>query len=1085
MSKKNREEKDSGTIRVDNVNNDEEAGTVRMDSDDSTQRVSMDSTQRMSVGQGQSDSGTVRLDQEELNQNAITDEGSRKTGNLFANGHVIEINGGKYVVDSVISCNTGEGNIYKVIKDRKTFVLKHYKENFKPPVNVLEKIKSNPANNVIKVFEFGNFSGQWFEIMEYAEGGTLNEYIKETGAINDIAKLKDIIKQIAEGLDHLHKKVKIIYQDLKPLNIYFRDKERKNLILADFGISNIITGADNLVEVSASATTIYAAPDLACVAGQTSVIVGPAVDYYALGITMLQLWLGKKPFSGMSDAQYSQKIRYKNVDFPEDMDSNYKELIKGFIDPDPISRWGAAHIKKWIAGESLQSNYKKTTLKYETMHYNDKESYSNPEELADLLEKDPDRGITYLYKGVIAKWLEDAGDHYNLVRINDILAAVTDEKDKRTALFASVYALNPRKPFISCSKISCETLPQIADALMADAEYYMKALQNKKNFFYLFLIATEGQNGMIIADLYHKYFVDYSPKRALNLIFLQLQEDNGKSIKIGSKIYQSPDEIAGETDSGQIALIKKAVQEKDSLFLVWLSANFGDYFGSTDEFKALPAADKLFLLGQLPFLSYKELISNWQTESISDLIKLINSNPGREDLFAIYSKQGLPINGQMQELDWKPTPICYLVKFFRTIIKDEKTGFDLLRTLIKNGADINENAGDGTLPLVNAIRQRDIALTKMLLDLGADPDKSSKNGITPIIRAISRITGMSHEEDDKIVRIKLADLLLNYKVKLNIVDDGDVPLVSVNYMEGCQELYDLVVRMVGAGADVNLRDNDNHTSLTGACCYYVQSVQDGKPKEQTDYFFKIIEFLIKKGAKVNILSENNCWSPLMFAAGYNSVELAELLLKNGAKRDFPDKDGNTAFVYAKQNNYNDIAQLVSPAATLKSKNKLISAAKAAMIVVIIFNVFFTMDVVSRIMLSSNFLYPVMLGSSILLSYLLTSYILIVIFGINEFWEIIKGSFNFISSSLFVIFGIPICFPIAVGLLQFLTRFLPDGLMAFFNFPATLLTKPSSGIVILILYILFLGIMMAAKIILTRLLDKTGKAARIFWQYSDD
>jgi len=176
MSKKNKEEKDAGTIRIDNVSNDEDAGTVRMDSDDSTQRMSMDSTHRMSVGHGES--GTVRLDQEELNQNAISDTGSRKTADLFANGHIVELNGNKYIVDSVISWGTGEGNIYKVIKDKQTFVLKHYKENFKPPVDVLEKIKSNPSNNVIKVFEFGNFSGQWFEIMEFAEGGTLSDYIK-------------------------------------------------------------------------------------------------------------------------------------------------------------------------------------------------------------------------------------------------------------------------------------------------------------------------------------------------------------------------------------------------------------------------------------------------------------------------------------------------------------------------------------------------------------------------------------------------------------------------------------------------------------------------------------------------------------------------------------------------------------------------------------------------------------------------------------------------------------------------------------------------------------------------------------------
>jgi hypothetical protein len=303
-------------------------------------------------------------------------------------------------------------------------------------------------------------------------------------------------------------------------------------------------------------------------------------------------------------------------------------------------------------------------------------------------------------------------------------------------------------------------------------------------------------------------------------------------------------------------------------------------------------------------------------------------------------------------------------------------------------------------------------------------------------------------------------------------------------MDGCKELVDIFERMIGAGVNVNILDDDKNSPLISVCNSYVLTEKNDKGLERKQYLLEVIELLLKKGAKVNILSGEGTWSPLMCAAGYDEHELAELLLKYGAKKDFADTSGNTAFVYAKQNKFNDIAQTVNPASTLLIKDRLFAAGEIALKVIIITSVFFSMDVISRIMLSFNFIYPVLLVSSILLSYFLTFYIIIVLFGINEFFEMIKGSFNFVSSILFLIFGIPIVFPVVVAILQYLTGFLPDGLLAFFNLSTRILTTPSSGVTILILYLLFLGIMMAGTIFYGRIRGIFGKAARIYMQYED-
>jgi hypothetical protein len=102
----------------------------------------------------------------------------------------------------------------------------------------------------------------------------------------------------------------------------------------------------------------------------------------------------------------------------------------------------------------------------------------------------------------------------------------------------------------------------------------MEDLKNPNANLYLYLAATEGSQGKEAADIFYKYFKEYSsPKRALALVYLKLQSDGG--ITIGAKRYQSPDELKAEKDGAQIALIKKSVTEKDSMLLVWLSDFYG------------------------------------------------------------------------------------------------------------------------------------------------------------------------------------------------------------------------------------------------------------------------------------------------------------------------------------------------------------------------------------------------------------------------------------------------------------------------------------------------------------------------------
>ena len=297
---------------------------------------------------------TARLDSQSTDR--IGAQGSNAAGVSFAEGKTVVLNGKTCFIESRLNQPSGEALVYKITIDGKRYALKHYRID-RPLSNTalkaLNRIKAHPKNRVIRIHDIGKYNGQDFEIMEFAEGGTLNGYLKTNGAVKNIQQLKNIVRQILEGLRQLHGEYRIIYQDLKPENIYFRDAAKMTIVLADFGISSVMEDNEDEAEVIANLTDLYAAPELARKGDRREVVVTPAVDYFALGITMFELWLGEEPFKGMKPAKRDYIIRNKEVIFPPDMNEDYKALIQGLIDPMPKTRWGDQHIQKWLNGVAL------------------------------------------------------------------------------------------------------------------------------------------------------------------------------------------------------------------------------------------------------------------------------------------------------------------------------------------------------------------------------------------------------------------------------------------------------------------------------------------------------------------------------------------------------------------------------------------------------------------------------------------------------------------------------------------------------------------------------------------------------------
>ncbi|MGF1503571.1 MAG: protein kinase, partial [Anaerolineae bacterium] len=142
-------------------------------------------------------------------------------------------------------------------------------------------------------------------VMAYIDVGPLTDRI-EAGPM-DLDEVERLIGQIAEGLDHAHKRG-IIHRDLKPANVLL--DSGGNAYLSDFGIAKLGEAGPNLTGSGVIGTPAYMAPEMAS-AGDVS----PLVDIYALGVALYEMLTGKFPFEG--DTAVAIMMAHVNAPVPD------------------------------------------------------------------------------------------------------------------------------------------------------------------------------------------------------------------------------------------------------------------------------------------------------------------------------------------------------------------------------------------------------------------------------------------------------------------------------------------------------------------------------------------------------------------------------------------------------------------------------------------------------------------------------------------------------------------------------------------------------------------------------------------------
>jgi eukaryotic-like serine/threonine-protein kinase len=163
--------------------------------------------------------------------------------------------------------------------------------------------------NVVAVFDQGTDGDAVFLAMEYVEGHTLRDVLRERGRLTPREAL-DVLEPVLAALGAAHR-AGIVHRDVKPENVLLADDGRVKV--ADFGLARAVTASTSTTAAAGVliGTVSYLSPEQV-----ERGVADPRSDVYAAGILLFELLTGDKPFAGDSPIQVAYRHVHEEVPAP-------------------------------------------------------------------------------------------------------------------------------------------------------------------------------------------------------------------------------------------------------------------------------------------------------------------------------------------------------------------------------------------------------------------------------------------------------------------------------------------------------------------------------------------------------------------------------------------------------------------------------------------------------------------------------------------------------------------------------------------------------------------------------------------------
>ncbi len=194
--------------------------------------------------------------------------------------------------------------------------------------------------NIVPIYEIGEYQGQHYFTMGYVEGSSLTGLVRSKGSLSP-SEAVPLLLAVADAVEaaHLHG---IVHRDLKPDNVLIDRKGRPRV--TDFGLAKIMEGGADLTHSGQIlGTPTYMAPEQAQ-GGPGSI--GPFTDVYALGGVMFFVLTGQAPFLGQSVTEVLCKVLTQPARSLRDVNPTVPEALEAVcrkcLSKEPANRYASA-----------------------------------------------------------------------------------------------------------------------------------------------------------------------------------------------------------------------------------------------------------------------------------------------------------------------------------------------------------------------------------------------------------------------------------------------------------------------------------------------------------------------------------------------------------------------------------------------------------------------------------------------------------------------------------------------------------------------------------------------------------------------
>lgn len=190
--------------------------------------------------------------------------------------------------------------------------------------------------HIMQIFDFGRDGDLTYLVMEYVDGGTLQERL---GKPLPIADALHWARHVADALGYAHARG-IVHRDVKPSNILLtKDGEA---VLSDFGIAKMVERAVSLTKTGVGVgTPEYMAPEQ----GQGLAVDG-RTDIYSLGVVLYEMMTGQVPYIAETPLAIVLKHMNEPLQAPRLLNPALPDVVQALVltclAKDPAGRYQAA-----------------------------------------------------------------------------------------------------------------------------------------------------------------------------------------------------------------------------------------------------------------------------------------------------------------------------------------------------------------------------------------------------------------------------------------------------------------------------------------------------------------------------------------------------------------------------------------------------------------------------------------------------------------------------------------------------------------------------------------------------------------------